>query len=593
MGVDRLRPRRSVVEARENIMVTKTTKVCVCCVLQRSSRGETASTLIAILTSYMAFDWLKTCLRHFRDVCRPQKPIAAAVHLQKLDLTMVRAQSFVCLITALAVQCVPIQGFSVPNNQGVIRSGLGLSRDHQLRTGARINGPPLPISVTPPSSSCSSRQHAGAGAGGSSTALNLGLLPSISVLQSSLHADPSFCLTGILLLSTFGVSLERKTTIGKALSAPLATMALALIVANIGILPFASPVYSAVNRYLIPLAVPMLLYDSDLRRVFRDTGTLLIAFCIGAVATIVGTLVAYPILPLQSLGANTGWRVACALAARHIGGAINFVAVAETLKIPASAVSAAIAADNVVVALYFAMLFTISKAGTADEDVADAPKVDIGVEGEYDVNALSQDKAGDNKDMNSDSDSALAAENAISLPTLGIAISTASVLVSFGRLLTNAILPAGTSALPLTSVLTVMGATVFPKFFTRIRAAGTALGIICIQMFFAASGASGSIALVLRQAPSLFAFSALQILVHFGFLMTVGRGIFKLPARELYLASNANVGGPTTAAAMAQAKEWKLLVLPALLVGILGYASATPIALALGPILLRLPLLGH
>lgn len=48
---------------------------------------------------------------------------------------------------------------------------------------------------------------------------------------------------------------------------------------------------------------------------------------------------------------------------------------------------------------------------------------------------------------------------------------------------------------------------------------------------------------------------------------------------------------PTTAAAMAQAKEWKRLVLPALLIGILGYATATAIALALGPILLRLPVI--
>ena len=73
--------------------------------------------------------------------------------------------------------------------------------------------------------------------------------------------------------------------------------------------------------------------------------------------------------------------------------------------------------------------------------------------------------------------------------------------------------------------------------------------------------------------------------------MALGRYVFRLPPRELYLASNANVGGPTTAAAMAQAKEWKRLVLPALLIGILGYATATAIALALGPVLLRLPLL--
>jgi hypothetical protein len=148
------------------------------------------------------------------------------------------------------------------------------------------------------------------------TSLQLGL-PAFSSMQAVLHNDPSFCLTGILLLSAFGISLERRTVIGKALSAPLATMALALIIANIGVMPFGSPIYSAINRYLVPLAVPMLLYDSDLRRVVRDTGSLLIAFAIGAVATVIGTLVAFPIIPLKSLGSNTGWRVACALAARH------------------------------------------------------------------------------------------------------------------------------------------------------------------------------------------------------------------------------------------------------------------------------------
>ena len=55
-----------------------------------------------------------------------------------------------------------------------------------------------------------------------------------------------------------------------------------------------------------------------------------------------------------------------------------------------------------------------------------------------------------------------------------------------------------------------------------------------------------------------------------------------MPAREKHLASNTNVGGPTTAAAMAQVKNWKGLVLPVLLVGILGDATATAIALVLG-----------
>jgi uncharacterized membrane protein len=161
----------------------------------------------------------------------------------------------------------------------------------------------------------------------------------LSPAQAALHTDSTFCLTAILLLSTFGISLERRTVIGKALSAPLATMALALTVANIGVIPFSSPVYTVVTSFLVPLAVPLLLYDSDLRRVLTDTGSLLAAFGVGAFATIIGTLLAFPIIPMRSL--DSGWKVACALAARHIGGAINFVAVAETLHIPGTAVSAA------------------------------------------------------------------------------------------------------------------------------------------------------------------------------------------------------------------------------------------------------------
>ena len=42
------------------------------------------------------------------------------------------------------------------------------------------------------------------------------------------------------------------------------------------------------------------------------------------------------------------------------------------------------------------------------------------------------------------------------------------------------------------------------------------------------------------------------------------------------------VGGPATAAGMAAAKGWTLSLVPALLMGTLGYSIATFVALALG-----------
>ena len=397
--------------------------------------------------------------------------------------------------------------------------------------------------------------------------------PSALKALSSLHADPSFVLSSVLLLTMAGIVTERRTQIGKALSANIVTMALALLVANMGIVPFSSPVYNLVNKSLVPLAVPLFLFDSDIRRIVSDTGSLLLAFVVGAVSTIIGTLVAFPLIPLKSLGVDQGWRVACALAARHIGGAINFVAVADTLNVQSSAVSAAIAADNVVVAIYFSFLFYLAKTGETDESSNQKRK-----DKNSEVAVIDPESIGD---ASPDGGSG------ITLSSIGASLCLSSCLVTVGGMLTRRILP-GTSSLPLISLLTVASATMFPRFFSKLVPSGAALGVLIMQMFFAVSGAAGSIKQVFQQAPSLFLFSALQIAVHFACLLILGKLAFRLDTRDLFLASNANVGGPTTAAAMAKGKEWPRRVLPALLIGVLGYASATAIALALGPILIRL-----
>ena len=252
------------------------------------------------------------------------------------------------------------------------------------------------------------------------------------------------------------------------------------------------------------------------------------------------------------------------------------MAVADTLNIEGNIVSAAIAADNVVVALYFAFLFYLATPGEAtNPDDGENEKITIETT-KYEPSLGEEIVLPDE-------------EHPIPITTSSIAysIATASCLVTLGSAITGAICP-NLSSLVITSLLTVLSATAFPNWFSKLRTSGTAVGILFLQMFFASSGAAGSLLLVLRRAPSLVAFSALQLAVHFLVLTGLGRGVLRLDPNELYLASNANVGGPTTAAAMAQAKEWNKLVLPALLVGVLGYAMATALSLSLGPILIRL-----
>ena len=79
----------------------------------------------------------------------------------------------------------------------------------------------------------------------------------------------------------------------------------------------------------------------------------------------------------------------------------------------------------------------------------------------------------------------------------------------------------------------------------------------------------------------LFVFAALILTIHLLFLLLAG-WLLSLDLTEMVIASNANMGGPTTAAAMAVARRWDTLVLPAILCGTLGYAVATFIGVALG-----------
>ena len=107
------------------------------------------------------------------------------------------------------------------------------------------------------------------------------------------------------------------------------------------------------------------------------------------------------------------------------------------------------------------------------------------------------------------------------------------------------------------------------------------VGVLLMQFFFAAIGASANIGVVLRVGPMLFVFAAVILTIHLLTILAAGR-LLKLDLAEIVIASNANMGGPTTAAAMAVARRWQTLVIPAILCGTLGYAVATFIGVAVG-----------
>ena len=87
--------------------------------------------------------------------------------------------------------------------------------------------------------------------------------------------------------------------------------------------------------------------------------------------------------------------------------------------------------------------------------------------------------------------------------------------------------------------------------------------------------------LIIQNAPLILVFAA--IIVFINMLISFGFGrLFKFNLEEIILASNANIGGPTTAAAMAISRGWTKLVGPILIIGTLGYIIGNYIGTSLG-----------
>ena len=300
----------------------------------------------------------------------------------------------------------------------------------------------------------------------------------------------------------------------------------------------------------------------------------MIVFLIGGLGTIVGGLLAYQLLRSVIPGLA---KAVPMMIGTYTGGTINLVAMADNYHASSELVSAAVVADDLVMVVYLFILMAVPE-GTFYLSLSRRKDKRAG------LNKSPLSVSGKTGQEEADSQSAsywrpkkvslqsVAAIFALSVFIVAVSSTAAdylsAVIPKSGFLLTllNGLL--GNEYLLITTI-TMLLATLFPRKVGKLDGAQE-IGTYLLHIFFAVIGVPASISLIVKKAPLLLIFCLMIVTMNMLFSFISGR-LLHFNNEEIAIASNANIGGPTTAAAMAVARGWGELIVPSILVGTLGY----------------------
>ena len=372
-------------------------------------------------------------------------------------------------------------------------------------------------------------------------------------------ADQHFAvITANLALCALAFASER-TVIGQKVTGTVVVILLAIAAANLGIIPHSAPAYGFIFSYVVPLLIPLFLFQADVRRLAREASRTSLAFLVAALGTVAGVIVAALLLDLSQLGVASELAadrreagIVGLFASTYIGGSVNYAALGEItgLSADASFFSAATAADNLFSAVFLSVIALVPGAHWIARHFVE----------------------------HTASEAVQVTETVVTPASISYALAAAAGIVAITDLLCWWLeIPSWRYAVM--TLISVGLATAVPQirdWFSGAFEVGVALSF----PFFAAIAAGADIRAMISVAPLLIILVAILLSVHLTVLLVVGRKL-GLTIPELLTASNAAILGATTAPAMAAAKGWHDQVTPGVMVGVLGYALGTFIGTAL------------
>lgn len=376
---------------------------------------------------------------------------------------------------------------------------------------------------------------------------------------------PLFILCTLCLMVILSEWLVRNTFL-RHFGTALAVILLTAIVANLGILPTGSskeipvPVYDAIFTYVAPISIFWLLLRVNLKAIFKTGPWMLLLFVIGSLGTVLGVLLGmYLINGPENIGALYH-AIGGMFVGTYTGGSINFNALALHYNIVQEGLlyTGAVAVDNILTAIWMVTTIAIPRLlapfwkGISNNDKAAK-------------DLITEPLLGIEEDTESMHPMDLSIVLALGIGALYLSNELVALFSSWGY------------KIPMIIVITILSLIVAQlPIAKRVKGAQT-LGMFAVYLFLAVIGAFcdfsafqqlGKLGLV------LLGFTSVVVVIH-ALVTILAARLLKLDLEVMAVVSQANVGGGTTALALARSLGRNDLVLPAILLGALGNALGT------------------
>ena len=117
-------------------------------------------------------------------------------------------------------------------------------------------------------------------------------------LWSLIKPDNTLVLLAILcVIAAVSIYLEQTYSWAGKVTGCILALAFTMVLSNFRIIPaYDTVAYDLVWSWVVPIAIPMLLFKADLRKVWKESGKVLGIYLLSGLGTIIGAFIAFFLL---------------------------------------------------------------------------------------------------------------------------------------------------------------------------------------------------------------------------------------------------------------------------------------------------------